>query len=362
MNKWFRFLPKSFLWRLTIVNVFVISSAILLTGWAVYETACFLVDGIGNFSVIRQQQFNATLFEYLLIFTGIAVCISSVIHFYVTRKLISPINELIEAIKILKKGTYPAPITIQSKDEVGKLVSHYNELLYQLQKNEEQRKKLVDDVSHELRTPIANLTGYLYALKSGDLQGSKQLFAALHEQTERLTNMVEQIERLNEWDDHTKQQHTKKETVQIKEIVDQCIQLFSLKCDQTGLRIDADIEREEVFIHKEGIRQVVTILLDNAIRYYEGNGSISVIGMKQDSAYVISVSGPGAPINREEQSKIFDRFYRIDPSRNRKTGGSGLGLAIAKEIIENHKGTITVQSFTGINTFTCKLPTKNMRS
>lgn len=334
----------------------VIFATILLTGWAVYETACLLVGGIGGFSVTRQQQFNATLFQYLLIFTILAIFISSFVHFYVTKKMISPINQLIDATKQLKEGTYPPPIPVASNDEIGKLIEHYNELLQELEKNETQRKKLIDDVSHELRTPLANLTGYLYALKTGGVQGDEALFAALYEQTVRLTSMVEQIELLNEWHVTSLAEQGQKEMIEISDIASQCVQMFSWKKEAEGIQLQAQLERARLYIYQEGIEQVMTILLDNAIRYYDGEGPIIVKGVKQAHTYELSVSGPGETIEAHDQAKLFDRFYRVEQSRSRDTGGTGLGLSIAKEIIENHNGYAGVQSRAGMNTFTCTLP------
>lgn len=352
------FIPKGFLWRLTSLNVVVIAGAILLSGWAIYHTACFLVEGIGDFSLTRQQQFNATLFQYVFLFAMIAVFISSVVHFYLTKRLISPIKKLIEATKLLKSGTYPDPLQVNSNDEIGELVSHYNELLDHLQKNDQHRKKLVDDVSHELRTPIANLTGYLHALKSGDIKGDQQLFQSLHEQAKQLTDLIEQIERLNEWNSMTTEQNIKKEKIDITGIITQCVQMFSWKLEQANIKGNMNVERAELFIHIDGIQQVLNNLLDNAIHYYEGEEPITISGKICDTNYCISVTSPGKEIKKEDQLRIFERFYRIDHSRNRKTGGSGLGLAIVKEIIENHHGTIDVHSKAGMNTFSFILPFK----
>src|SRR5699024_10865861 len=101
---------------------------------------------------------------------------------------------------MLQQGIYPSPIPTEGDDEIAELTKQYNELLAQLQRNEAYRNKLVEDVSHELRTPISNLTGYMHALKSGVMQGNPELFASLYVQKTRLTDLVEQIEHVKEWD------------------------------------------------------------------------------------------------------------------------------------------------------------------
>src|SRR5699024_10323799 len=127
-------------------------------------------------SELRQTYFSATLFHYFLIFTGSGVLISTLIHNYLTKKLIHPIRELITSTKTLAKGTYPQPIDEQSSGEIAELIEQYNELIARLESNEQERQKLIENISHELRTPTANIKGYLYALKEGDIHGDKQLF------------------------------------------------------------------------------------------------------------------------------------------------------------------------------------------
>lgn len=224
-----KLIPNSFLWRLTTLNIIVIAGAILLSGWAIYETACFLVEGIETFSVTGQQHFNATLFQYVLLFAIIAVLISSITHFYFTKKLIDPVKKLIESTKSLKQGSYPEPLPVISKDEIGQLTSHYNELTRKLQENEQYRKKLVADISHELRTPIANLTGYLHAIKSGEIEANEQLFESLHGQAVQLTTLMEQMDHLNEWDAIYIEKNKMKERTQMKAIIEECVHVFTWK-------------------------------------------------------------------------------------------------------------------------------------
>src|SRR5699024_10859023 len=271
----------------------VIAGAILLSGWAIYHTACFLVGGMGDFSAIRQQQFNATLFQYVLLFDGIAVFFSSIVHFYFTKKLINPAKMLIECTNSLKHVHYPEPLPVSSNDEIGQLISHDNELIEQLKDNDRYRKKLVADISHDLRTPIANLTGYLHALKAGDIEADFRLFEALHGQAEQLTALMEQMEHLNEWNDPVAKASQEKEGVAIIPIVEECVQMIAWRMEEERLNAELDVEDKIVYIHPEGIRQVLNNLIDNAIRYYKGHGPIHISGQKNAEYYDISVTNPG---------------------------------------------------------------------
>lgn len=328
----------------------------VLSGWAIYHTACFLVEGMGNLGSEGQQQFNGTLLQYLLMFSVTIIVVGGSLHFYFTKKMIKPIRQIIESTKLAKKGHYPDPIKIHSKDEIGILVQHYNDLIFQLQKNELNRHKFVSNLSHEFRTPLSNLKGYLDALKSGVIEGDERLYLALYEEAKRLTLMIGQLEQLKEWDDIQSQTMLEKQNVDIANLINQSVAMFEWRLSEANIPYSVNVISKEMLIQVEGIQQVISNLLDNAIQYYNGDGKISIKGEILNDVYHISIMGPSHPIPDAEVDNIFDRFYRLDHSRSRETGGSGLGLAIAKEIVEKHKGKIGVKNINPTNMFWLTIP------
>lgn len=350
-------IPTGFLWRLSVLNVVVLVAATALSGWAIYNTACFLAAGVGALDAEKQQQFNSTLLNYLWIFMIVAALFGSVFHFYLTKHLIGPIRELIKSTKKMQKGHYPKPVAVTGNDEVSQLVEQYNRLLAQLQNNEVHREKMIHDLSHEIRTPLANLNGYLQALKDGDLDGDIELFAALYKESNRMTKMVEQLDQLTEWDYLKEQVIVEKTPCDISDLLKQCVAIFERTLAQENIAIQVEVEPYEIPLHVEGLQQVMSNLIENGIQYYEGEGPIIISGKKQTQGYIVSVKGPGQPIPEQEKENIFRRFYRLDDSRSRMTGGSGLGLAISKEIIErHHHGEIGVEVSEGQNEFWFMLP------
>lgn len=330
-----------------------------ISGWSIYNTACFLMEGIGDLDAQRQQQFNSTLLNYFWIFIITATFLGSLLHFYLIKRLIKPIKSLIKSTEQLKLGHYPEPVKVYKNDEVGLLVQQYNGLIEQLQTNEQQRKKLITDLSHEIRTPLSNLNGYLQALKDGDIVGEKTLFASLYQESSRLAQMIEQLEQLKEWDHLSAQSIVRKEIQEIEILLKQCVSMFERGWDpQKDIPIELEVESCKLSIHIEGIQQVISNLLENAIRYYDGVGPIIVTGEKLEEGYYISITGPSKPIPAHEQEKVFRRFYRLESSRSRLTGGSGLGLAISKEIVERqHQGKIGIETTHAHNRFWIVLPT-----
>lgn len=307
----------------------------------------------------KQNQFSATLFQYLWIFSITTIVTGSVIHFYLTKKLIRPLRRLTESTKSMKQGQYPDPIEVISEDETGQLIGHFNELIKQLKDNQQYRQKLVLDLSHEFRTPLSNLNGYLNALKNGVIEGDPKLYASLLEESNRLTGMVVQLEQLKEWDNLAHQSFSEKESVDVAMLINQSVEMFRWLLKKEDISVDVHTEPEEIVVYNGAIQQVARNLIENAIRYYQGTDSITITGGKLGSEYRISVAGPGQPIPAEDQDKIFERFYRIEKSRNRETGGTGLGLAITKEIVEHHNGKVGVQSNGNYHTFWVTLPLLN---
>ncbi|MEN1967227.1 ATP-binding protein [Lentibacillus sp. N15] len=351
-----RWLPSKFLWRLTLTNIIIIAFFIGLSSWAIYNTACFLADGMGAMNPNKQSQFDSTLFQYLWIFSISAIFIGSLIHFYLTKELIRPIRQLIESTRRMKQGQYPDPIQIKYMDETGELVGHFNDLVQQLKHNQQHRQKLVSDLSHEIRTPLANLNGYLSALKNGVITGDQQLYQSLYDEVTRLTHMVEQLDQLKEWDYRAQQTFSEKASTDLALLLEQTVNMFQWALKRAGIKWEVRTVSGMAMINDEAISQVISNLIDNSIRYYEGNEPMVLKGEPYQTEYKISVTGPGKIIPDADQERIFERFYRVDSSRTRDTGGTGLGLAIAKEIVEHHNGTIGMQSTSHVHTFWFTLP------
>src|SRR5699024_1646328 len=149
-----------------------------------------------------------------------------------------------------------------------------------------------------------------------------------------------------------------KELIDSKQLIEESIQLFDWKLKDEGIIVETNIEFAELKVHKNGMQQVLSNIIENAIRYRINHSIIEVIGKHKDSGYEITISSEGEPIPSDDQKRIFERFYRVDHSRNRATGGSGLGLAIAKEIVTNHNGTIQLETYNQVHTFTIFIPLK----
>ncbi len=311
---------------------------------------------MGNMNSIEQAQFNSLLFNYLLIFVVLTIIAGSLLHYYMTKKLVNPVQNLIKSTKKIKRGEYPEPVSTSAHGEIRELTVHFNGMIEQLKRNDADRSKMISDLSHELRTPLTNLNGYLKALRDGNIKGDSELYHSLLKESKRITEMIEQMELLKEWGEISSQEYIEYEERNIAEQIRQSVDMFWVHLEREKMQITLDTDDCEFRMHSDGVQQVMTNLIDNAVNYHQGDESIQIKGRFQNELYHVSVKSYGPAIPDAQQARIFERLYRMDTSRNRETGGHGLGLAIAKEIIDKHNGEIDVISEDGINTFWFTLP------
>lgn len=213
---------------------------------------------------------------------------------------------------------------------------------------EKMQKRFLADASHELKTPIAVIKGMVEILNRADFHDPETQVDFLHQieqEINRLDLLVKDILTLSKMSsDHPLLDRHK---VDMKELIDTALASLTKSAEEKGLQLSADVKiKEPVFCDPMKMRQVITNLIQNAIKYTE-EGTISVACEQKDSEIMIEVRDTGCGLTAQEQGRIFDRFYRVKDDRSRKSGGSGLGLAIVKSIVEAHHGHIEVESAAG---------------
>ncbi|OMF26292.1 two-component sensor histidine kinase [Paenibacillus sp. FSL H8-0548] len=216
----------------------------------------------------------------------------------------------------------------------------------------DKQKQFIADASHELKTPltIINTNADVLLSNSEDtIHNQSKWLHYIKSETERMTRLTNDLLYLTQMDDSRESMVFTK--FNVSEAVENIILTMEAIMFEKHVSLDYDIEPDlTVQGSSEQIKQVVMILLDNAVKYTNAKGSVTISLKKQHNDTVLSVSNTGEGINPEHLTRIFDRFYRTDASRTRKQGGYGLGLAIAKSIIEQHKGRIYAKSVVGEST------------
>ncbi|MFM9278582.1 sensor histidine kinase [Paenibacillus jiagnxiensis] len=214
------------------------------------------------------------------------------------------------------------------------------------------QKQFIADASHELKTPLTIIntnTDVLLSNGTDTIQNQTKWLQYIKSETERMTKLTNDLLYLTEMDDSRTGLLFSR--FDMSEAVETIILTMEAVIFEKQIKLDYDIEPGlTVLGSSEQIKQVVMILLDNAVKYTPPSGKVTVALKKQHNDVVLAVSNTGEGIAPEHLHRIFDRFYRTDTSRARKQGGYGLGLAIAKSIIDQHKGKIYTKSVAGEST------------
>ncbi len=208
------------------------------------------------------------------------------------------------------------------------------------------QKQFVADASHELKTPITVIlanAGILLGHKDSTIREQQKWVEYISAEAGRMKELVENMLFLTRSD--TEGNHTVRSSVNLSDVVVSCLLVFESVAFESGLKLNGEVAPELYVNGNEGeLKQLVMILLDNACKYTEEKGSVTVILERSQDKVRLSVNNTGDGIRPEDLPHLFERFYRADKSRARNQGGYGLGLAIARQIVVNHKGKITVES------------------
>lgn len=280
---------------------------------------------------------------------GIVVCFVS--GTFLTKKLLHPIKYISMTAKEITSQNLDKRIHIAGPDdELKELADIINSMVERLEEDFEKQRRFVSDTSHELRTPLSVIHGYINMLDrwgKSDSQVLDESLASLKTEVDNMKNLIENLLYLAKVDNCTIVMNPQPFPVSIllKEVCDETMLVngqikFSYDC-KDYLAITADYN---------ALKQVLRILLDNSIKFSDPSKKIWIIADEAQNGVSITVADQGTGIPSESLPYIFDRFYRVDSSRNKNTGGAGLGLSIAKQIVKSHKGTICAQSEPGQGT------------
>jgi two-component system sensor histidine kinase BaeS len=274
------------------------------------------------------------------------------------RKLVGPIQALTDAAQRMADGDRAARVRVHGNDEVSKLSSAFNEMAESIDISDQQRRALVSDVAHELRTPLTNVRMHLEAADVGIVTLDAEFIRSLREESELLERLVADLQDLALADAGQLRIHP--EEIDVLDVASQAVAAHRPHAEAAGVRVDVQESRHPVPVlaDPERLRQALGNLVSNAVTHTPSGGSVDVVVSRRDGIVEISVTDTGGGIAAEHLPRLFNRFYRADPSRSRSTGGSGLGLAITKYLVDAHGGTIDVESVSGEGSvFTIILPT-----
>ncbi|MER7949102.1 ATP-binding protein [Streptomyces sp. NPDC096079] len=274
------------------------------------------------------------------------------------RAVLRPVRALTAASRGLGEGDLGRRVPAVGKDEIAELGRSFNRMAGSLQDSEERQRRLVGDIAHELRTPLANLRGYLEALRDGVLQADAELLDSLHEEVLLQQRIVDDLQDLALAEAGALTYHRR--PLDARELVEACRTAHSARAAAAGVALEVvGAGPGAVRLHgdPDRLRQALGNLVGNAVRHTAPGGGVRLELDERDERVRIAVRDTGDGIPAADLPYLFDRFWRADAARGRATGGSGLGLSIARQIVADHHGAVEVASEVGVGSvFTVVLP------
>ena len=242
-------------------------------------------------------------------------------------------------------GDLSQRVSTSGPREIRDLAHSFNAMAGSLEKAEAQRRHLVADVAHELRTPLSNIQGYLEAFKDGLIEPDADTLDTIHQQVVHLARLVEDLRLLALAEGGALDLNL--EPNSLDEVISPSVEAFRARAEAKGVNLSLQVSPglPLVILDRTRIAQVVGNLLENAFHHTPEGGVVKVSAAATGAGRArVTVEDSGEGIAPEEIALVFERFYRVDPSRSRATGGVGLGLTIAKQLVEAHGGTIHAES------------------
>ncbi len=294
----------------------------------------------------------------------IAALVAVALGFVLSRTLIKPLRRLEQASERIADGNYTLEVGPEGKDDLGRLARSFNKMARALRQTEQKRKDLVADVAHELRTPLSSIQGYTEVLRDGLITSpTRQLEIHEHilKEVRHLTSMVES---LRVWMSNEQAlDHLNVEDIPASLPAQMVLDRFQPTAERKEVSLELEVAKGAnqtdplVRTDSDALGHVLSNLVDNALRYTPAGGTIRLRVLAParlpDSTqrvvrYEVQDSGRGIPA--EHLPFVFERFYRVDKSRDRNTGGTGLGLAIVRDTIQTLGGDVQITSEVGQGT------------
>jgi signal transduction histidine kinase len=280
-----------------------------------------------------------------------------VLAYILASKITKPIRHLTEGAKAIGEGHLDTQIPIESTDELGFLAQEFNYMAVKLRELDQLKDDFVSSVSHELRSPLSAISGYVELLRNKPLEEiapekREKALSIIQESTSRLTHFINDILDLAK----LKSGHVdlRQQPFDILTATEDIVQLYQPLLENKQVRLVRDIPSDIPVITADDdkMRQVITNLLSNALKFTPNGGKIR-IGARNHTEFIqISVQDTGVGVPKEALEAVFERFHQVKGARDQVTGqkGTGLGLAIAKGIVEAHGGRIWMESEVGQGT------------
>jgi len=316
-----------------------------------------------------------TLLIILIVTVPSILMIASLGGQFLANKALKPVDRVTQTARMITSQNLNQRIqTLKVKDEISRLIDTFNEMISRLDQSFRQIKQFTTDASHELKTPLTILKGEVEVAlrKKRPLHEYEQILESNLEEIDRMSKIVEDLLLLSKAD--IGEIRLNREDIHLTRFISGLTEQMKILAQPKNIRIEISNHQNEIHVFGDTLRmrELFINLIENGIKYTEAGGSILITLTKETDGSLspltpkekkaatfakITVADTGIGIAKDDQEKIFNRFFRVDKARSREQGGSGLGLSICKWIVEAHQGEITVESEPGKgSSFIVRLP------
>lgn len=336
--------------RFAVACIGIASSVLIIS------TITFIIETHYHFTLYQHQaqgtntnspafsaHFEQALVQSVLWTAILGLIVAILVSLFVAKRITAPLLQMRRIAERMAKGELTVRTVVQGKDEIAELGKSLNDLAEQLLHQEQLRKTMTVDVAHELRTPLTTLKSHMEAMIEGVWEPTPKRLESCYEEVERLRHLVGDLEQLTEMESPHFKLDLKIENMSA--IVQHHVETSKAAFQKKNVQIDFQA-KEHITARVDRFRtgQIIVNLIMNALKYTPEGGRVTIEVKEEQHKALITIADTGIGIKEEEIPFVFERFYRADKSRDRKSGGSGIGLTIVKRLVEAHGGTIELKS------------------
>jgi two-component system sensor histidine kinase BaeS len=337
-------------WQLVVLNVVVIAVTVVLIIVLMHNIAqqqfMVIMHAAGQpvDPAAGQRAYDAAVEAQIYPTITVAAIVAVALSFVAVTFALRPLTAVREATRRMARGDAPLPVATSRRDEIGGVADSVNELAQSLQRLEELRRQVTNDAAHELRTPLHNLLGLIEGMRDGVIPATPARLQQAYNELGRLIALVEDLRGLA--DAQLARDRMAREPLQLEDVVRDVVLGFDTRLQAHRLSCQIVAPQGELTVAGDAGRlgQVLANIIDNAIRSAAAGSVITISLTRRDSLVRVAVHDVGETIAADSLPHIFERFYRVDPSRARGSGGAGIGLAIVKELVAAHGGIVGAES------------------
>jgi two-component system, OmpR family, sensor histidine kinase BaeS len=343
--------------RFLVAALAVVATALVVVGVGVLQVGASsfaaLMMAAGDSADHAHEMFDQSVALVFGLAAVLAALLSLVIAMLLARRLARPVERIADAARRLADGDLDVRVPEEGPQELRDLAAAYNAMADRLAEQEMVRREFIVNASHELRTPLTNLQGYLEALRDGVLPPDPATFDSLREEVDRLTRLAASLDVLGGAGIDRRPAREVDAGAAVRASADLVGPVLARR--SIALAVDAPAG---LLVHarSDELTQVLANLLQNAVRYTPSGGEVRVTAARAEGGVTVTVANTGPGIPPDDLPRVWERFYRVEKSRDRARGGAGIGLAIVRQLVEDAGGRVGATSEGGWTTFWLTLP------